>query len=573
MEEFEGGITASGQPVTTTTIPFSKIRGAWSVRSPGRYASRDQIIQEARLCAEEVGDEDAEAAEIADIVAGFDNKTIRSGTPEEKTNMQKLLTYVLDHKEAERAGCTVCPACLLSTPVKMSTCLHCKGMMVSHGRKPFRMTKEEYEEIQSTPMEMEDDDEEVEDDVEQEEVKIEAEDVGALNEFEEVHKDLEGFSFNSDEVDYAEEEEDVEMEEEVEVETTEDGRVAGDDSARERELEERRVEAEQVYNSQFPKWAQPLQIGIKKMPEASEAVTNIDPDEVSPQILDNTLMMYVASFYESYYRYRTEQPADTRHKRTLEHESGARFDLDKLAPVNGTDDDGELVPPTLSKMRPFFDKRAKRDPSHHDEMLLEGRPFESIMLIAETAIKVEKIMRFLVETGLSPEDIKMYLPTKEDRADQSRRTRMRRIISNFLARAIKGAYPSVTTYTYFCDIDDVRENLEVAIIAAQCGVRLPPVLQDHVEHAWGQDLADEKRGKKPRIESLMPSAPEMMQNMAAIVDEGSASFARGSQTNQPGQSSKGAGKTKDKTKDKTEDKGKKGPQPTPPWEQFKKTRY
>eukprot|EP00435_Cladocopium_sp_Y103_P063988 s634_g25.t1 len=102
-----------------------------SVRSPGRYASRDQIIREARLCAEEIGEEDPEAAEIADVVAGFNNKTIRSGTPEEKENMQKLLTYVLDHKEAERAGCTVCPACLMSTPVKMSMCLHCKGMMVS----------------------------------------------------------------------------------------------------------------------------------------------------------------------------------------------------------------------------------------------------------------------------------------------------------------------------------------------------------------------------------------------------------------------------------------------------------
>eukprot|EP00435_Cladocopium_sp_Y103_P059820 s295_g21.t1 len=114
MEEFEGRITASGQPVTTMTIPFSKFKGAWvqdskenwhrllvpsgpcqlirSVRSPGRYASRDQIIQEARLCAEDIRDEDAEATEIADIVAGFDSKSIRSGTREEKENMQRLLT-------------------------------------------------------------------------------------------------------------------------------------------------------------------------------------------------------------------------------------------------------------------------------------------------------------------------------------------------------------------------------------------------------------------------------------------------------------------------------------------------
>eukprot|EP00435_Cladocopium_sp_Y103_P062418 s634_g24.t1 len=419
---------------------------------------------------------------------------------------------------------------------------------------------------------------------------METEDVGASNQFEEVHKDLEGFSFNSDEIDYEEEDEDAEMEEEeVEVEEDkEEGPIAGDDSAREREQEEQRAQAELEYNSRFPKWAQPLKIG------ASEAVTNIDPDEVSPQILDNTLMLFIASYYEAYYLYRTESPPDTRHKWTVGHESGARLDLDKLAPMNGDDENGELRPPTLSIMRPFFDKRARRDPSHNDEWLWEGRPFESMMMMAETAIKVEKIMAFLVETGLSPQDIKMYLPSKEDRADQSRRTRMRRIILNFLARAIKGAYPKVTTYTYFRDIDDVKEygdtclclpavgvyymvrkcyrNLEVAIIAAQCGVRLPPVLQDHVEHAWAQALADEKRGKKQRIECLMPSAPEMMQNMSAIINEESAGFARGSQANQPGsqpsQSSKGTGKTKDK------DKGKKGPlQPTPPWEQRKKPKY
>eukprot|EP00435_Cladocopium_sp_Y103_P010369 s726_g2.t1 len=421
MQEFEGRVTASGQPVTTMTIPFSKIKGAWvedsrknwhrllvpsgpcqlirSVRSPSRYATRDTIIREARLCAEEVGEEDSEAAEIADIVTGLENRTIRSGTPEEKENMQKLLTYVLDHKEAERAGCTVCPACLLSTPVKMSMCVHCKGMMVSHGRKPFRMTREEYEEIQSTPMETEGNGDEVEEDVKEEEVKMETEDVEASNQFEEVHKDLEGFSFNSDEVDYEEDEVEMEVEEDAEAGTVEgDGRVTGDDDAHYRELEEQRVQAQQEYNSQFPKWAQPLKIGTKKMPEASEAVNNIDPDEVSPQILDNTLMLFIAMYYEAYYLYWTEMPPETRYKWTTEHDSGARFDLDKLAPMNGHDENGELRPPTLSVMRPWFDRRARNDPNHNDELSWEGRPFESMMMMTETAIKVEKIMEFLAET-------------------------------------------------------------------------------------------------------------------------------------------------------------------------------
>eukprot|EP00435_Cladocopium_sp_Y103_P073456 s18_g43.t1 len=425
MQEFEGRVTASGQPVTTMTIPFGKIRGAWvedgrknwhrllvpsgpsqlikSVRSPGRYATRDKIIREAHLCAKAVGDDDSEAAEILDIVVGLETKTIRSGTEEEKTNMQKLLTYVLDHKEAERAGCTVCPACLLSTPVKLSM-------------KPFKMTKEEVEEAESTPMEAEVGGEDIKEEEASEEVKMETDEADATDQFEEVHRDLEGFSFNTDEVDYDDDEEEgMEVEEEAGEtklrpmdETEGDDRVAGDDDDRLRELAEERVRAQQERDSRYPKWAHPLKIGTKKMPEAHEGVSNIDPDEVSPQILDNTLMIFITGYYEAYYLYRTETPPETRYEWTINQ--GDRLDLDKLAPMNGFDDNGDLRPPTTSTLRPWFDKKAKADPIHDNEMLWEGRPFESMMMTIETAIKIEKIMAFLVETGLSPEKIRLVMP-------------------------------------------------------------------------------------------------------------------------------------------------------------------
>eukprot|EP00435_Cladocopium_sp_Y103_P034180 s3230_g8.t2 len=179
----------------------------------------------------------------------------------------------------------------------------------------------------------------------------------------------------------------------------------------------------------------------------------------------------------------------------------------------------------------------------------EDRPFDAMLLMIETAFKVEKIMVFLVETGLSPKDINYYMPTVEDKADASRRARMRRIISNFIARAIKGAYPEVSTYTYFRDEDDVRDygssclrlpavgvyymirkryrNLDVAIIAAQCGVRLPKVLQRQVDYAWAKAMADDARGKSQRLHTLMPSAPERVHDVAAIVDETSTSFVQG----------------------------------------------
>eukprot|EP00435_Cladocopium_sp_Y103_P010589 s690_g2.t1 len=183
--------------------------------------------------------------------------------------------------------------------------------------------------------------------------------------------------------------------------------------------------------------------------------------------------------------------------------------------MNGFEDDGSLRPPTTSTLRPWFDRKAKPVAVLENEMMWEDRPFDAMLLMIETALKVEKIMAFLVETGLSPKDINYYMPTVEDKADASRRARMRRIISNFIARSIKGAYPEVSTYTYFRDQDDVRDygasclrlpavgvyymirkryrNLDVAIVAAQCGVRLPKVLQ--VDYAWAKAMADNARGK------------------------------------------------------------------------------
>eukprot|EP00435_Cladocopium_sp_Y103_P064742 s354_g26.t1 len=271
MQEFEGRVTASGQPVTTIASRLTR--------------------SEARLCATAVGEEDAEAAEILDIVVGLETKVIR----------------------------------------------------------PFKMTKEEVEEAENTPFEGEKaDDEEMKDEEPSEEVKMETDEVNVDDQFDEVHRDLGSFSFNEEEVDYDEdEEEDMEVEEETEeskmrpmYENADDDRVVGDDDDRLRELAEERVRAQQERNSRYPKWAQPLEIGIKKMPEAYEGVGNIDPDEVSPQILDNTLMVFIAGYYDAYYKYRTETDADTRYEWTINQND--RLDLDKLAPMNGFHDDGSL---------------------------------------------------------------------------------------------------------------------------------------------------------------------------------------------------------------------------------------
>ena len=145
-------------PVTSMTIPFASLRGAWvqecnkkwhrlivlsgpeqlicSVHCPWRFAGRDQVLREARLC---VGNLDSEAAEIIDIATAFENRRIKLGGDEERDNHNKLLRYMITYKMVERAGCVVCPACLRETPVNCSICFKCGGMMMSYDSRPVEI--------------------------------------------------------------------------------------------------------------------------------------------------------------------------------------------------------------------------------------------------------------------------------------------------------------------------------------------------------------------------------------------------------------------------------------------------
>eukprot|EP00435_Cladocopium_sp_Y103_P033443 s3212_g8.t1 len=199
-------------------------------------------------------------------------------------------------------------------------------------------------------------------------------------------------------------------------------------------------------------------------------------------------------------------------------EETARLDLDKLAPYVGTTGNGKLIAPNVSNLRGFFDIRARQDKKQKDCTMWEGRPFGMMMTRIETAIKLEKVMAFIVESGISPDELMNYVQTKEDKANPDRRRRMRQVITNFLRRAIKGAYPHVSMYKYFRDSDDVQEygdsclclpalgvfccmrsrvrQLEIAMVAAHCGVRLPRELQDQVDYTWSLAVAEQKRKQR-----------------------------------------------------------------------------
>ena len=113
------------------------------------------------------------------------------------------------------------------------------------------------------------------------------------------------------------------------------------------------------------------------------------------------------------------------------------------------------------------------------------------------ALRLEKVMEFRVQAGLTLESILDLKVTKED---QDQQTRMWLIFQNFLRRALKGAYPDKETYSYFREDEGNttgfggtslqlpalgvilvnRERfryIQTSICASQCGTVLPEGLR------------------------------------------------------------------------------------------------
>ena len=69
-----------------------------------------------------------------------------------------------------------------------------------------------------------------------------------------------------------------------------------------------------------------------------------------------------------------------------------------------------------------------------------SRELESMPMIIRTALKIEKMMEFMVEAGFHPRDLHFLTPEQEDRTQHDRRLRMWGVIQNFLRRVMKGAF-------------------------------------------------------------------------------------------------------------------------------------
>ena len=155
----------------------------------------------------------------------------------------------------------------------------------------------------------------------------------------------------------------------------------------------------------FPKWTHPLEFGVKTMPITN--LTNVDPDEGAARIFDNLVLIYLLGFMEQYIRIRVHDDPEDYFKKMTKGEKG-RIDLDGLCPYNPNSGD-TLDPPTPAQIRPFWEVRAKADPRCKDMILWTSREPKDMRIIIDVAVKMEKVMAFLVEAGYTYKPVPGHL--------------------------------------------------------------------------------------------------------------------------------------------------------------------
>ena len=209
-----------------------------------------------------------------------------------------------------------------------------------------------------------------------------------------------------------------------------------------------------------------------------------------------------------------------------------RMDLDGICPYAGEDENGELKLPEETVLREYFDDRATTVKWGGDLKFIEedsGRPWEFMQEAIKTMEMVEKMMRFMVESGFKPDGLGFLKPMDSTSGTPQQKAEFRKRVSQFVQRLLKGTFPDKENYVYFRPASD-GVNLgfsnclelpvlsfafrgrsrsdEWAIAARQCGVILPKLLNDKANFSIA---AAEKQAEKGRVNPfniLMPNLGE-----------------------------------------------------------------
>eukprot|EP00435_Cladocopium_sp_Y103_P018133 s1301_g4.t1 len=164
-----------------------------------------------------------------------------------------------------------------------------------------------------------------------------------------------------------------------------------------------------------------------------------------------------------------------------------RIDLDGICPYTGEDDEGNLLYPSDEAIKEWFDQKAKPVP-WSQEIMFAGRPFECMKPTIDLLMKIEKMLEFLVEAGFTLERLQFLVPMSRMQGTHEEKAQMRHVISSFLARLLKGAFPDKKHYAYFRHVNEGFEEVIhftplIVYLAHRVKERSDEVI-DHCETEW-----------------------------------------------------------------------------------------
>eukprot|EP00435_Cladocopium_sp_Y103_P038671 s3630_g10.t1 len=340
------------------------------------------------------------------------------------------------------------------------------------------------------------------------------------------------FDFNPDEVDYTGDDEDMEEEVGADVEEEVEEEVGAEQERADQEAPQE--------NESLPAWTRNLDPSVKKMP--TNGLQNVDMEDRAAQIFDNAMIVKILQMFPFYYNQRVKMSPKEYYDKMVKNDIG-RIDLDGICPYTGEDDEGNLLYPSDEAIKEWFDQKAKPVP-WSQEIMFAGRPFECMKPTIDLLMKIEKMLEFLVESGFTPERLQFLVPMSRMQGTNDEKAQMRHVISSFLARLLKGAFPDKKHYAYFRHVNEGFEEVihftplivylahrvkersdEVLITAKQSGVILPPDFQAKIDFTMSYASAEAARGKHHRLTNV---ARNLEQNVvkAAIGDMGDTAAAK-----------------------------------------------
>ena len=171
----------------------------------------------------------------------------------------------------------------------------------------------------------------------------------------------------------------------------------------------------------------------------------------------------------------------------------------------------------------------------------------------KTMEMVEKMICFLAEAGFKPDGLAFLKPMDRRSGTPQQKAEFRKHVSQFVRRLFKGTFPDKEIYVYFRPASDgvspnclelpvlsiifaLREESgsdEWSIMARQCGVILPKLLNDKINYSIAAAEKQSERGKSTPFILLMPNLGEQSRKEAIASTAGDPAAERARQEFQP----------------------------------------